>query len=245
MGTTHASAGRPRDRAAAGRGTLERGQRLKVDTAQGRLVVYRLARGDVQAAGVVLTRAFAGTAESVALSAVLQDIQSMARDGSEHQQQQQHQEQQLPQQQPEPQAESQQDIFLVARLYPSDPSSALLPPGQASRLIGTAAVSLSPASQLMRRLPPANLPPPSAAYVSNMAVDPKFRRRGVARALLAACEEVARRAGSAEAWLHVREADAPARGLYDKEGYVVVSTDTWLDTMRYGMRARLLMRRAL
>jgi ribosomal protein S18 acetylase RimI-like enzyme len=35
-------------------------------------------------------------------------------------------------------------------------------------------------------------PPPDATYLSNMAVDLAFRRRGVATTLLAACDEVVR-----------------------------------------------------
>ena len=42
--------------------------------------------------------------------------------------------------------------------------------------------------------------------------------QGIARALLAACEEVARGAGLREASLHVREADSAARALYDRCG---------------------------
>ncbi len=72
--------------------------------------------------------------------------------------------------------------FLVARLYPSTDalasgSSPALPPGQDSRLVATASVSLSGQDMPVRRLPPANPPPAAAAYISNMAVDPKFRRQ--------------------------------------------------------------------
>lgn len=74
--------------------------------------------------------------------------------------------------------------FLVARLYPSTSSSGAsgssnvqLPPGQDSRLVATASVSLSAQDMLVRRLPPPNPPPAAAAYISNMAVDPKFRRQ--------------------------------------------------------------------
>jgi ribosomal protein S18 acetylase RimI-like enzyme len=136
--------------------------------------------------------------------------------------------------------------ILVARLFPDDPSQAPLPPGQDSRLVGTACISLSADSAPVRRLPSANVPPRGVAYVSSMAVDPRVRRRGVARALLAACEHAARRAGLSETWLHVREADSAARALYDGAGYVAVVRDSWLDKLKHDIRSpRILMRREL
>lgn len=141
-----------------------------------------------------------------------------------------------------PDSASPQGLFLIARFYPSDPSVPL-PPGQDSRLIGTATLSLAPTALSIQRLPDANRPSKTAAYVSNMAVDSKFRRQGVARALLAACEGAAVAAGRREVWLHVREADAPARALYVGAGYQQVAKDSWMDTMMHKMRPRLLMRR--
>ncbi|PNW71507.1 hypothetical protein CHLRE_16g657150v5 [Chlamydomonas reinhardtii] len=197
----------------------------------GRLVVRPITAGEIQAAGVVLTRAFAGSSEAVSLKEVLQDLETQGGAGG---------------------AAAATGCFLVARLYPSTSSSGAsgssnvqLPPGQDSRLVATASVSLSAQDMLVRRLPPPNPPPAAAAYISNMAVDPKFRRQGIARALLAACEEVARGAGLREASLHVREADSAARALYDSSGYTVVVKDSWVDTMRHNIRPRLLMKRTL
>ncbi|KAG2492918.1 hypothetical protein HYH03_008831 [Edaphochlamys debaryana] len=199
----------------------------------GRVVIRPIQPSDVEGAGVVLTRAFSGTSEAVSLTDVLADINGLLD-------------------------ESSQGLCLVARLYPTDPTApGALPPGQDSRLVGTACVSLSADAQPIHRLPPVNRPPPGAAYVSNMAVDAKFRRQGIAKALLAACEEVARQAGDSagggagagagarEAWLHVREADAPARALYDRSGYGAVTKDTWLQTVQHKIKPRVLMRRAL
>ncbi|EFJ44376.1 hypothetical protein VOLCADRAFT_118746 [Volvox carteri f. nagariensis] len=205
------------------------------------LRIRPIERGDVQAASIVLTRAFATSAEAVPLAEVLKDIDSMLLAD------------------PGPAADSSSDpsttsgrsvapdgYFLVARLYPRDPQQAPLPPGQDSRLVGTAAVSFSAESQPVRRLPPVNLPPSGGAYVSNMAVDPRVRRRGVARALLTACEELVWTAGRREVWLHVREVDAAARTLYDSAGYVAAAKDSWLDTIKHGgMRPRILMRKEL
>ncbi|KAG2441755.1 hypothetical protein HXX76_003368 [Chlamydomonas incerta] len=201
---------------------------IEVAVPGGRLVVRPIAAGELQAAGVVLTRAFAGSSEAVSLKEVLADLEGQGG------------------------AAAATGFFLVARLYPSgsDASSSggaglQLPPGQDSRLVATAAVSLSAQDMPVRRLPPPNPPPAAAAYISNMAVDPKFRRQGIARALLAACEEAARGAGLREASLHVREADTAARALYDSAGYAVVAKDSWVDTMRHNIRPRLLMKRTL
>lgn len=185
------------------------------------MVIRPIGAADVEAASVVITRAFAGSSEAVKLEDVLKDIESL---------------------QAAPDSASPQGLFLIARFYPSDPSVPL-PPGQDSRLIGTATLSLAPTALSIQRLPDANRPSKTAAYVSNMAVDSKFRRQGVARALLAACEGAAVAAGRREVWLHVREADAPARALYVGAGYQQVAKDSWMDTMMHKMRPRLLMRR--
>lgn len=203
--------------AASSSGRLSSDVRLPL----GRLVVRPIELGDVQAASVVLTRAFAGSAEAVSLSDVSADIDAALGDGSHG------------------------GAFLVARLYPTDGTP--LPPGQDSRLVGTATLSLDPSALPLQRLPPVNLPPRNggAAYISNMAVDSKFRRHGIARAMLGLCEEAARMAGKREAWLHVREADGAARALYASVGYVEVVKDGWFDQVKHNMRPRILMKRSL
>ena len=55
--------------------------------------------------------------------------------------------------------------------------------------------------------------------IANVAVDPVYRRRGIARALTAAALEHARGRGMAEVWLHVREENAAARNLYHSLGF--------------------------
>ncbi|MFE4108046.1 GNAT family N-acetyltransferase [Almyronema epifaneia] len=56
-------------------------------------------------------------------------------------------------------------------------------------------------------------------YVSNLAVHQQFRRRGVARQLLQACEQTARSWGFRSLYLHVMEDNQQARHLYTKMGY--------------------------
>lgn len=69
---------------------------------------------------------------------------------------------------------------------------------------------------------PSGLPPPAdAAYLCNMAVSKAHRGRGVAKALLRACDELVVGTGGADLWLHVRESDPTAFGLYAGAGYAV------------------------
>lgn len=83
------------------------------------------------------------------------------------------------------------------------------------------------------RTPEATLPPPfptnatERAYVANMAVRPDYRRRGVASALLARCEQVAARWGFPDTWLHVDEGNEAAENLYTRLGYEEVGRDPW------------------
>ena len=59
-------------------------------------------------------------------------------------------------------------------------------------------------------------------YISNVAVRPDFRRRGVAEALLRALEERARALRLSFLTLEVRAGNAAAVALYEKRGYRVV-----------------------
>jgi ribosomal protein S18 acetylase RimI-like enzyme len=59
-------------------------------------------------------------------------------------------------------------------------------------------------------------------YISNLLVSPACRRQGVARALVAACEEQAAKWGYTEVWLHCDFDYEPAQKLYFSMGYSVV-----------------------
>lgn len=69
-------------------------------------------------------------------------------------------------------------------------------------------------------------------YLSNLAVRPTYRRRGVANQLLLSCERVALEWGFQDLYLHVLENNHQARQLYFKLGYrlhkVDLSWTTWL-----------------
>ena len=55
--------------------------------------------------------------------------------------------------------------------------------------------------------------------VLNLAVDPRHRRRGVARALLSRLETELRRQGAARIYLEVRPTNQPAIALYERLGF--------------------------
>lgn len=57
------------------------------------------------------------------------------------------------------------------------------------------------------------------AYISNVAVSPTARRKGVATALMAAATDVARDWGCGTTALHVDPKNASALGLYSSIGY--------------------------
>lgn len=60
------------------------------------------------------------------------------------------------------------------------------------------------------------------AYLSNIAVVPSFRHRGVGRALLQAQKRFCSRRGCSLFTLEVRASNATAIGLYQSEGFVPV-----------------------
>ncbi len=61
----------------------------------------------------------------------------------------------------------------------------------------------------------------SFPYLSNLAINPKYRRRGAASSLLISCEQVALAWGFQDIYLHVLENNYQARQLYLKQGYRV------------------------
>lgn len=59
-------------------------------------------------------------------------------------------------------------------------------------------------------------------YIANIAVDPLFRRQGIASALLADAETFARAAGLSFLTLEVRQSNAGAQALYRNHGFLPV-----------------------
>jgi ribosomal-protein-alanine N-acetyltransferase len=83
---------------------------------------------------------------------------------------------------------------------------------------------------LIARLADAGKPPPIAGYicvwvvgddlhVNNVAVDPRWRRRGIAGALLGAALERGRTRGARRAFLEVRASNTAAQALYRRYGF--------------------------
>ena len=60
-------------------------------------------------------------------------------------------------------------------------------------------------------------------YVASMVVAPAWRRRGAARALLAAAEAAVEAWDERQAVLHVYQDNAPAVALYESQGYEILS----------------------
>ncbi|MEB2334637.1 MAG: GNAT family N-acetyltransferase [Anaerolineaceae bacterium] len=67
------------------------------------------------------------------------------------------------------------------------------------------------------------------AWIATLAVDPRFQRRGVGRALLRACEA---RFQTSKSKLTVRMSNSNAIALYEREGYRV--SDVWHGYYRGG-----------
>ncbi len=66
------------------------------------------------------------------------------------------------------------------------------------------------------------LEPGAVGHVASVAVRPRFRRRGIGRALMEALEGELRAEGARRLRLEVRGSNAAARGLYESLGYRVV-----------------------
>lgn len=79
--------------------------------------------------------------------------------------------------------------------------------------------------------------PKEAGYLSMVVVDANYRRRGIARELLERARKAARKRGKRFLALDVLAANAPARTLYEREGYRPLRTTGYFvhdhpDTLR-------------
>jgi ribosomal-protein-alanine N-acetyltransferase len=61
------------------------------------------------------------------------------------------------------------------------------------------------------------------AHLGNLAVDPGYRRRGIAQSLLGDLLTAARRLGVRRVTLEVRESNAIARNFYSRNGFVDIA----------------------
>ena len=81
----------------------------------------------------------------------------------------------------------------------------------------------------------------SFAYLSNLAVDPQYRRQGAARALLTSCEKVVSEWGFNDLYLHVLENNHQARQLYFKLGYRMHQVDSNWNTFLFRHSRQMLL----
>lgn len=102
-----------------------------------------------------------------------------------------------------------------------------------SQVIGTVEVSFRPSS-------PFHLQSLYYPYISNLAVQSKYRQKGVAQRLLGACEALAAEYGCLRLYLHVLEDNHPAKQLYLKAGYRLHQSDSSLCSILMRRSRRLL-----
>lgn len=93
--------------------------------------------------------------------------------------------------------------------------------------------------------PPWQLVNPQYPYLSNLAVHPDYRRRGVAQQLLSKCEQKALQWGFSELYLHVLENNHAARRLYYQAGYRLDRVDWSWSSLLLGQPKRLFLRKRL
>ncbi|KAK9825784.1 hypothetical protein WJX74_007339 [Apatococcus lobatus] len=158
---------------------------------EGRCTIHRMEREDLAAAATLLMRCF-GFKGKLKLSDIEEFLEQLMDDHD--------------------------DIaFLVTRLTnPHDES--LLARGRRARVIGIAVIDFHGSSRqfLYSLQPPDNDP-----YISNMAVDPRFRRRGVALGLLVAAARLCEASGYERMFLHIQAGDSAAEALYLKAGFQI------------------------
>lgn len=86
---------------------------------------------------------------------------------------------------------------------------------------------------------------PPLAYVFNLTVDPLWRRRGIATALLSRCETCTHDWGFPTLQLHVLLSNQKAQDLYEKLGYSQQGIERGWDHWLMGSSPRLLLVKGL
>ncbi len=82
-------------------------------------------------------------------------------------------------------------------------------------------------------------------YLSNLAVDPPYRRQGAAQQLILAAEQMAGRWGFEQIYLHVLENNYPALQLYYSLGYQLYKVDADFGSWLFQSPRRFLLRKLL
>ncbi len=102
-------------------------------------------------------------------------------------------------------------------------------------IIGTVEIGLKSTSLFRHPIP----------YISNLAVSRNYRRKGVARKLLAKCEQIAREWGFNQLSLHVLENNSAAYNLYTDNGYTLQRIDGKLSRWLLQKPGRLFLEKPL
>ncbi|MCS6831348.1 MAG: GNAT family N-acetyltransferase [Armatimonadota bacterium] len=90
-----------------------------------------------------------------------------------------------------------------------------------------------------------NLCTPARSYVESLAVDARYRGRGIGTQLLERCIEESRRADKREISLHVVDTNPRAKQLYERMGFRTVRTERfgWVASRWMGFSAQHFMAR--
>ncbi len=100
--------------------------------------------------------------------------------------------------------------------------------------------------ELALRTPPSWQPRvPQYPYISNLAESQSCRRKGVARQLLFACEQMSLKWGFCDLYLHVLEDNHQARQLYLKTGYEQLQVESSVGAWLLGRPKRLFLHKQL
>ncbi len=87
--------------------------------------------------------------------------------------------------------------------------------------------------------------PMKVPYISNLAVDPQYRRLGIARQLLQRCEVQVKRWNYSNIGLHVLENNAGAKELYRQCGYETQHVERQLSSWIFNQPKRLFLQKNL
>ena len=88
-------------------------------------------------------------------------------------------------------------------------------------------------------------PTPRYPYISNLAVKSLYRRQGIAKDLLAKCEQLAYSWGYSGIQLHVLENNHSAKQLYLNNGYQIIRKEPYWNGFFDSNSTRLLLRKQL
>ena len=165
------------------------------------LKVEPLTAVTINQASVVITRAFAASPQYIPIDECKTYCNDMlSKDGAE-------------------------GIIFVGAILPGPDCVADADAARPPRVVATASLSFCDTSRESFK---SLKPPEDAPYLCNIAVDPSFRRKGIARRMLTHVEDYCRQHGWGQVYLHVRLGDDAARSLYDTSGYKEVASDSWL-----------------